>query len=455
MTHRLVALIVASFSLLASLPAPAQGLRPSLGLSSVPAATRPQAEVQQAANYIVAVVNSEPVTNIEVQRELQRLVQQMTQQRRALPDRKEMARQVLDNLINQKVQLQSASETGIRVDDAAVDQAVQNIARQNQMDVAELQRRIAQDGLAFSQFRAQLREQLILTRLREREVEPRVRVSDLEVDQYLRDQQSNTDPASTEINLAQILVSVPDTATSQQIDALQGKAQKALERSRAGDDFAVLVREFSDAADRANGGQLGLRTADRYPPLFLEATQNLEVGGVSAVVRSAAGFHVLKLLERRSAGLPPMMVTQSRARHILLRVSPQLSEAAARDKLVDFKKRIEAAQADFATLARDNSQDGSAAQGGDLGWANPGMYVPEFEEVMGRLAPGQISDPLVSRFGVHLIQLMERRDTALSLREQREAVRSVLREKKMDESYVNWAQDLRGRAYVEMREPPQ
>ncbi|MBZ4209578.1 MAG: peptidylprolyl isomerase [Rhodoferax sp.] len=455
MTHRLVALIVASFSLLASLPAPAQGLRPSLGLSSVPAATRPQAEVQQAANYIVAVVNSEPVTNIEVQRELQRLVQQMTQQRRALPDRKEMARQVLDNLINQKVQLQSASETGIRVDDAAVDQAVQNIARQNQMDVAELQRRIAQDGLAFSQFRAQLREQLILTRLREREVEPRVRVSDLEVDQYLRDQQSNTDPASTEINLAQILVSVPDNATAQQIDALQGKAKKALERSRAGDDFAVLVREFSDAADRANGGQLGLRTADRYPPLFLEATQNLEVGAVSAVVRSAAGFHVLKLLERRSAGLPPMMVTQSRARHILLRVSPQLSEAAARDKLVDFKKRIEAAQADFATLARDNSQDGSAAQGGDLGWANPGMYVPEFEEVMGRLAPGQISDPLVSRFGVHLIQLMERRDTALSLREQREAVRSVLREKKMDESYVNWAQDLRGRAYVEMREPPQ
>ena len=455
MTHRLVALIVASFSLLASLPAPAQGLRPSLGLSSVPAATRPQAEVQQAANYIVAVVNSEPVTNIEVQRELQRLVQQMTQQRRALPDRKEMARQVLDNLINQKVQLQSASETGIRVDDAAVDQAVQNIARQNQMDVAELQRRIAQDGLAFSQFRAQLREQLILTRLREREVEPRVRVSDLEVDQYLRDQQSNTDPASTEINLAQILVSVPDNATAQQIDALQGKAQKALERSRAGDDFAVLVREFSDAADRANGGQLGLRTADRYPPLFLEATQNLEVGGVSAVVRSAAGFHVLKLLERRSAGLPPMMVTQSRARHILLRVSPQLSEAAARDKLVDFKKRIEAAQADFATLARDNSQDGSAAQGGDLGWANPGMYVPEFEEVMGRLAPGQISDPLVSRFGVHLIQLMERRNTALSLREQREAVRSVLREKKLDESYVNWAQDLRGRAYVEMREPPQ
>jgi peptidyl-prolyl cis-trans isomerase SurA len=198
-----------------------------------------------------------------------------------------------------------------------------------------------------------------------------------------------------------------------------------------------------------------LRAADRYPPLFLEAAQNLDVGSVSAVVRSGAGFHILKLLERRNTNLPPMTVTQSRARHILLRVSPQLSETAAREKLVEFKKRIMAGQADFAALARDNSQDGSAAQGGDLGWANPGMYVPEFEDVMDRLAPSQISEPLVSRFGVHLIQLMERRDTTLSLREQREAVRALLREKKLDESYVNWAQDLRGRAYVEMREPPQ
>ena len=454
MTHRLFALLVASFSVLASLPSSAQGLGPSLGLSSVPA-PRTQPEVQQAADYIVAVVNSEPVTNSEVQREVQRLAQQLAQQRRALPDRKEVARQVLENLINQKVQLQSASESGVKVDEAAVDLAVQNIARQNQMEVTELQRRIAEDGMVFSQFRNQLRDQLILTRLREREVEPRVRISDLEVDQFLRDQQNNTDPANTEINLAQILVSVPDAATVEQIAALKGKAQKAFERARGGDDFVALVNEYSDAADRANGGQLGLRTADRYPPLFLEATQNLDVGAVSAVVRSGAGFHILKLLERRNTSLPPMTVTQSRARHILLRVGPQLSETAARDKLAEFKKRIVAGQADFAALARENSQDGSAAQGGDLGWANPGMYVPEFEEVMGRLAPGQISDPLVSRFGVHLIQLQERRNSTLSLREQREAVRAVLREKKLDESYVNWAQDLRGRAYVEMREPPQ
>jgi peptidyl-prolyl cis-trans isomerase SurA len=240
-----------------------------------------------------------------------------------------------------------------------------------------------------------------------------------------------------------------------QLAALQAKAQRALERARAGEDFVALVREFSDASNLANGGQMGLRKADRYPPLFVEATQKLAVGEITPVVRSGAGFHILKVVEKINAGLPTMAVTQSRARHILLRVTPQLSEAAARDKLSDFKKRIVTGQADFATLARANSQDASAAQGGDLGWASPGQFVPEFEEVMNRLAPGEVSDPLVSRFGVHLIQLTERRKVTLTPAEQREAVRAMLREKKLDEAYTTWAQDIRGRAYVELREPPQ
>jgi peptidyl-prolyl cis-trans isomerase SurA len=323
------------------------------------------------------------------------------------------------------------------------------------MDVPELQRRIAAEAGGLGQFRSQLRDQLMLTRLREREVEPRVRVSDLEVDQYLREQQTSNDPANLQINLAQILIAVPETASPVQLAALQVRAQRALDRARAGEDFVALVREFSDASDLANGGQLGLRPADRYPPLFLEATQKLGVGEISPLVRSGAGFHILQVIEKINAGMPTAAVTQSRARHILLRVSPQLSEVAARDKLNEFKKRLVAGQADFAALARDNSQDGSAAEGGDLGWASPGMFVPEFEEVMNRLAPGQVSDPFVSRFGVHLIQLTERRKAALSLREQREAIRAMLREKKLDESYVSWAQDQRGRAYVELREPLQ
>ena len=457
MTHRLVALTVASFTILASLTASAQGLRPSAGAAVTTPLVRPQPALAQPADYIVAIVNSEPITNNEVRLELQRLTQQLAQQRRpqAQPDSKELARQVLERLINEKAQLQLARESGIRVDDAAVDQAEQTIARQNQMDVAQMRRRMVQDGVVLNQFRAQLRDQLLLTRLRERDVEPRARVSDLEVDQYLRDQQNNTDPAVQEFNLAQLLVAVPESATPAQIAALQTKAQGALARARAGEDFVALVRELSDAPDRASGGALGLRTADRYPPVFIEATSKLAVGDVSALVRSGAGFHILKVLEKKSATMPAMTATQSRARHILLNVSPQRSEKAARDQLTEFKKRIMAGKADFAALARDNSQDGSAAQGGDLGWANAGMFVPEFEEAMNRLAPGEISEPLVSRFGVHLIQLTERRTATLSPREQRESVRAMLREKKLDDTFLSWAQDLRGRAYVEMREPPQ
>lgn len=445
MTYPLLALTVAIF---ATLNVQAQGVPPA-AINTVP-------QQQRATDFIVAVVNSEPVTNQEVMREFQRAKQQLAQQGKTQVNPQELARQVLDRLISDKIQLQLAKETGIKVDDAALDLAEQNIARQNQIDVATLRQRLTAEGMTASQFRAQLRDQLTLTRLRERDLEPRVRVSDQEVEQALREQQgSNTDPASMEINLSQILIAVPESATPVQVAALEARAKRALERARAGNDFVELVREFSDAPDRANGGQLGLRTADRYPPLFVEAIQALNAGDISALVRSGAGFHILKVTEKKNTGLASMAVTQSRARHILLRVTPQMTEAAARSKLMEFKKQIIAGKDDFAALAKAFSQDGSAAQGGDLGWANPGMFVPEFEEVMNRLAPSQISDPLVSRFGVHLIQLVERRKAALNPREQKEALRAQLREKKLDEAYITWTRELRGRAYIEMREPAQ
>jgi peptidyl-prolyl cis-trans isomerase SurA len=442
MTHRLMALTVASLALLAPLASPAQGLPPATNAAP------------QAVDYIVAVVNSEPITNNEVHAELQRVMQHPALQQQPQPDARELARQVLERLINDKVQLQLAHDIGIRVDEAAINQAEQAIARQNQMEVSELRRRLTLDGISLNQFRSQLRNQITLTRLRERELESRVRVSDLEVDQYLRERQGSTVTTTQEINLAQILIAVPEAATAEQVLTLQTRAQHALARARAGADFAALVNELSDAPDRANGGQLGLRTTDRYPPLFLEATRDLGVGNISELVRSDAGFHILKVVEKKTAATPSLIITQSRARHILLRLSPELSEAAARDKLSEFKRRIAAGQADFAALARDNSQDGSAPQGGDLGWASPGMFVPEFEAVMNQLAPGQISEPLVSRFGVHLIQLIERRNVTTSLREQRDAARALLHEKKRNEAYVTWSQDLRARAYVELREPP-
>ena len=446
MTQRVVPFSLACIAILvsASVTVQAQSLQPL---------NRPATPAVSQADFIVAVVNSEPITSSEVQAQVKPILQQFAQQGRATPPLADLQRQVLERLIMERAQLQLAASSGVRVDEVAIDQAEQNVARQNQIDVPELRRRVLADGLALSQFRQRLRNQLLMMRLREREVESRVRVTDLEVEQYLREQ-SAVDPATQPVHLAQILVAVPEAATAVQIAALENRAQSALARARAGQDFSALVAELSDAPDRANGGQMGLRTPDRYPTIFIEATQNLASGDISNLVRSGAGFHILKVIEKRNFGLPNMTVTQSRARHILLRPNANLTEKAAMEKLAEYKRRIVAGQADFATLARDNSQDSSAAQGGDLGWASPGMFVPEFEEVMTRLAPGQISEPLISRFGVHLIQLNERRQATLSQREQMEAVRAMLREKKIDEAYTIWAQDLRDRTYVEIREAP-
>ena len=404
------------------------------------------------ADFVVALVNSEPITNSELQSELQRVLQQLSQQRRPVPDKNELARQVLEQLIGDRIQLQLANQSGIRIDEAAVDLTEQNIARQNQLSVAEMRRQLVADGVSVPQFRAQLRNQLALTRLRERELEPRGRVTELEIDQYLREAQSNRDPTTRQINLAQILVAVPDDASDAQVATLQARAEALLARIRAGEDFNNLARAASDAPDRSNGGELGLRTADRYPSLFLDATQALALGEVSGLVRSGAGFHLLKVMERQDTNLPPAAVMQTRSRHILLRLGPQLNEAAARARLLGYRAQILAGQADFAALARQYSQDSSAAQGGDLGWTSPGMFVPEFEQFMSRLAPGQVGEPLVSRFGVHLIEVLERRRVETSQREQREAVRGLLRDKKLDEAYLLWAQDQRSRAYVELRE---
>lgn len=454
MTNRFFALTLAALATMAAWPAHAQGLRaaPPSGISLAPGMARPAGPRQ--ADYIVAVVNSEPITNNEVRARVARIAQQMAQPGSAMPSEAELTRQVLERLILEKAQLQAAKESGIKVEDTAVDLAEQNVARQNQIDVPELRRRLAKDGLAQSQFREELRNQLIVTRLREREVDGRVKVSDQEVEAYQREQQTGGAAVAQEINLGMVLVAVPENATPERVTELQAKAQGILARAKAGEDFAGLVRQFTDGPDKNGGGVLGMRNADRYPQVFVDAVSGVAVGGIAPLLRSPAGFHILKLIDKREGGVP-LAVPQTHARHILLRPSAQLGEAAARDKLLDFKKRVEAGQADFATLARENSQDGSAKEGGDLGWANPGQFVPEFEEVLESLKPGEISAPIVSRFGMHLIQLIERRELPLTPREQREVVRNIVREKKLDEAFATWAQEMRARAYVEFREPPQ
>ncbi|MBC7618409.1 MAG: peptidylprolyl isomerase [Candidatus Saccharibacteria bacterium] len=411
-------------------------------------------QTAQQADYIVAVVNSEPITESELRLEITRIKQENAQQSQALPPPDELRKLVLERLIGERAQLQVARETGIRVDDTNIDQAEQSVARQNQIDVPELRRRLAKDGISLARFRGQLRDQFLLTRLREREVEGRLRISDQDIDRTLAEElQQANDPAAQEVNLAQILIAVTDKATAEERQTRQELAQKTLARLRAGAPFEQLVIELS-AADTSAGGQLGLRRGDRYPPLFLEATQRLPVGGVSDVVRSDAGLHILKVVERKTPAPRSRASVQTRARHILLRPNAQLNAQDATARLLDYKKQIESGKATFEKLARDNSQDGSAAQGGDLGWAAAGLFVPEFEEVMNRLAEGKLSEPFVSRFGMHILQVVERKRVELTPAEVREQVRAQLRESRYDEAYASWARDIRGRAFVEMREPP-
>lgn len=453
MIHRAFSLTLASLVACTAISAGAQGLRLQGVPSSAANGAAAASSSQRSADYIVAIVNTEPITNLQLRLEMQRRARQLAQAQQPIPDEREMTAQVMEQLINDRVQLHAARESGIKIDEAAVDEAEQTVARRNQVDVAEIRRRLASDGVDLAVFRGQLRDQLTLIRVREREVTQKVRVSELEIDQYLRDQQKKPDPSQSELNIAHVLVALPDDASAAQIATAQGKAQRVLDSARAGEDFARLARENSNAVGAADGGEFGLRRADRYPVLFVDATRDIPVGGLT-LVRSGAGFHVLKVIEKRAGGMPPASTVQTHASHILLRLSAQLGEAAASEKLAEFRKRVLAGQADFATLAKENSQDGSAAQGGDLGWTGPRQFVPEFEEAMNALAPGQISEPLVSRFGVHLIKVLERRTVQLSQREQREAIRVMLREKKIDTAYAAWVQDLRARAYVEMREPP-
>ena len=426
-------------------------LRPSTTLS---VANIPGQNTQRAADFIVAIVNSEPVTNSEVRTRVLRFEQQQSQRGGTLPERTELFKQVLDRLISERAQLQHGRDTGVKVDEYAVDQGVQNVARQNQISVDELRKRLTEEGGSWLQFRSDIRDELLLARTREREVDSRIAISEAELDRFIKERVDNLDPNAVDLNLSQILIEVPESATPVQVAALQARAQRVSERANKGEDFAALAREYSDSGDKANGGALGMRPADRHAPIFVQATANAKSGAIVGPVRSDAGFHILKVVEKKQAGLPVLMVQQSRARHVLLRPTAQLSDSAARDQLLAVKADIASGKTSFEAAAKAISQDGSAKDGGELGWASPGQFVPEFEEVMNSLNPGQISEPFQSRFGMHLMQLVERRENAMSDREQREQARANLREKKQEEALEIWVQDVRARAYVELRDPP-
>ena len=416
----------------------------------VPAQTR--AAPVRTGDYILAVVNQELVTASELQSRLERVRADAARQRAKLPPEEQLKREVLDALIDDRVQLTHARESGTRIDDAELDRAVNNVAVQNQITMAQLRERLRKEGIDYARFRNNVRDQLLTERVREREVQGRIRVTDAEIDALL-DERRAAAHASAEYNIAQILVSVPDGASAEETARRRERAEGAKKRVAAGEAFETVARELSEDSNRAAGGAIGLRSAERLPDVFVETVRNLKPGEVAPeLLRTGAGFHLLKLVDKREGDA--FRITQTRARHILLRPSAQLNAEAAQRRLAGFKQQIESGKASFKALARKNSEDGSAAQGGDLGWTNPGTFVPEFEEAMNRLAINGLSEPLVSRFGVHLIQVTERRQVTLDVKQQREQARNVLRERKFDEAYDEWLRELRARAYIEMREAP-
>jgi len=425
------------------------GLLCCLALATAQAQTRTPV---RNGDYIVAVINQELVTAGEVDRRIERVLQDAQRSGQRPPAETEIRKLVLDALIDERVLVTHARESGVKIDENDLDRAMQGVAAQNQLSLEQLRERLRQEGLDYARFRANLRDQMLVERVREREVYQRIRVSDAEIDRLIAEQRTAAQ-ADAELNLAQILVSVPDRADEATRAARRARAEAALARVQRGENFATVAREVSDDANRERGGEIGLRASSRLPDAFVEAVRGLGTGEVApALLATGAGFHVLKVIERRDGSA--LRVTQTHSRHILLRTTAQLDTEAAARRLAEMRRQIEEGQRTFEELARQNSDDGSAAAGGDLGWVGPGVFVPEFEEAMSKLAIGAISAPVTSRFGVHLIQVLERREVAIEEKQLRDQARNVLRERKFEQAFADWAKDLRARAYVEMREPP-
>jgi peptidyl-prolyl cis-trans isomerase SurA len=399
---------------------------------------------------IVAIVNKDVITLSELNAAVATGERQLRRQGTPAPERPVLERQMLERLILDKAQLQMARDTGIRIDELQLDRAVQRIAEQNKMTLAEFRQVLERDRVPFDAWREDLREQIILSRLREREVDDKVQVSDSEIELFLEDMKSRPDRA--EYNVSHVLVRVPEQASPERIQEARAKAQRALAEARAGGDFGRIAATYSDAPDALEGGALGWRSHERLPQLFSGALAGMKPGEVSELLRSPAGFHVVKLVDRRGIDAGTAPVTQTRARHILVRTSEVVSESDARRRLQDLRERIVNGKADFGELARVHSDDaGTAVRGGELDWIYPGDTVPDFERALQELKPGELSEPVRTPFGYHLIQVLERRSSDVSLERRRLQARQALRERKSDEAYQEWLRQLRDQAYVELR----
>jgi peptidyl-prolyl cis-trans isomerase SurA len=433
----------------AAAPAPAAAAaapKPSAGF--IP----PASASANVIDSIAVVVNDDVITKNELAARIKSVSQRMAAQKMALPDAADMQRQILERMIVERAQMQLAKEMGVRVDDTTLDRAIGRIAEQQKMSLQDMRNQIEKEGTSYTAFREEIRDEIIMQRLREHEVDNKIQISDAEIDTYLAAEKAAA-ADQVELNIAQIMVRIPDNASPEQIAKAKAKADDVTRQLRTGADFAKMAATYSDSTDALKGGDIGWRAPDRLPPVFAEALLKLKPGQYTQTIKSTTGFHILKLVGKRNVaeGQEKAVITLSRVRHILIKVSPTTTAEEAKRKLKELKERLDNKAAKFEELARLFSNDGSASKGGELGWLSPGDALPEFETPMNALKLNEVSDVVETPFGFHLIEVLERKSDDVSKERQRAAARQVIRDRKLEEAVEDWARQVRDRAYVEFR----
>lgn len=421
--------------------------RPEFLLTLLLALASPSWAAPNAIDHIVAVVNDEVITRLELSRRYDEVIQSLAQKNTPLPPRPVLEKQLLDRMITERALQQHARNTGIRVDPVQIERTLQRIAAQNKMELPELKAMLEKEGQSLDRFRDNVRNEILVARARERDVDNKITVGDAEIEGYLQTQaQQNAD---TEYNFVQILIAIPENASPEQIQMRRARAQEVIDSLAKGADFAQLSASYSDATNALQGGDSGWRQSGQIPALFADALKALQPGQVAPLLKSANGFHILKLIDKRGRDVA-LTVTQTHARHILIKTNEVTSESEAKNRLLQLKERLDNG-VKFEELARLHSDDASASKGGDLGWVNPGDTVPEFEKAMDALQPNQISAPIQSPFGWHIIQVLERRTQDVTQERQKLVARQAIRERKSEEAFQDWVRQLRDAAYVELR----
>jgi peptidyl-prolyl cis-trans isomerase SurA len=397
---------------------------------------------------VLVVVNDQAITQWDMNEQRRIVLQQMKASNVTPPPNDILDKQVLERLIAERAVVQFAKDTGIRVDDTTVERTILRVAEENKLSADEFRKVLEREGIPYANYREDIRRQIIIQRVRDREVDSKVSVSDAEVDNYLATIASQAG-GEDEYLLSHIYVTVPEQATPDVVEARRRRAEAALAEVQSGKDFAQVAASFSDAPDAPSGGNLGWRSRARLPSVFADIVRTMKAGDVSAVLRSAGGFHVVKLVQQRNRN-QPTVVDQTHARHILIKVNETTSESDARARIDRLRERL-VAGASFEELARANSEDASSAKGGDLGWISPGDTVPDFERALAKLAVNEISEPIRTPFGWHLVEVLEQRKQDVTQERRREQARQAIRQRKSDEQFDDFVRQLRDRTYVEYK----